>query len=139
MLAACLATQPVAASQVGWQTAGCAATVQVTHLAFHPRSVEPGQTSTARLQAVNCSGTTQDVRVSWIAHWVAAGGGTGGCPIIDPLSQAVQMPPHSVYRSSLSYLVPPQCGATTLELTVSLSKQAQVIAQRTAALDIDQR
>ena len=112
---------------------GCSGVVEITHLAFKPSEVAPGNSSTAHLTARNCTGVAQQASSTWIATFT---GDVYNCPVIDPLSQPADFAPNGTVRSKLSYEVPSGCVATYLQLTVKIYQSGTLLAQRTADLTI---
>ena len=116
----------------------CSSVVRITHLAFNPAAVTPGETSTASLTAVNCTGTAQQTTATWFGSFLGAGTGIPpGCPAIDPLPpQPADFTPYGTYKSSVGYLVPASCTADELAVTVQLAQDGTVIATKTTDLAI---
>jgi hypothetical protein len=115
-----------------------ASTLEIAGLAFQPPAVAPGQTSTATAAIANCTNQAQQGTAQWVGRFVSASG-TGlpaGCPVIDPIAFPVNVPAHGSVSSSVGYLVPSSCTATGLIVTVQVSQQGKVVAQRSAELTI---
>jgi hypothetical protein len=113
--------------------------IAITHFAFNPRSIPPGQSSTATLTALNCTDKPQQASDSWYARFTGPDGGMlPGCPVIDPLPPfADNFPPHGTVSNRLSYSVPQQCTATQLIVTAGIyGNDDIVLAQRNATLQI---
>ena len=116
--------------------ASCSGVIQITHLAFTPRAVTPGGTSTANLTARNCTGTGQQTTAIWLGTFGSGGGIPPGCPAIDPLPEPAAFAPHGQFRSGVSYLVPAGCTSSQLQVTVEIEQGGTVLAERTADLTI---
>jgi hypothetical protein len=120
----------------------CAAStvIEITSFAFTPPSVTPGHSSTANLTALNCTAQSQQTSEIWSGRYVGSSGGTNpppGCPIIDPISMAVDFAPHTAVTTSLTYAVPLTCTATDLIVTVNIfGKNGTLLATGTATLVI---
>ncbi len=130
----------LAAASTSTVPASCTGVIQITHLAFSPSQVSPGQLSTAGMTARNCTGQTQQTSVIWFARFTGSGSGIPpGCPAIDPLPpQQVTFAPFGRFSTSAGFLVPPSCTATQLQLTFDIDQNGVVIAQKTADLIIIQ-
>ncbi len=118
--------------------AACPGVIQITHLAFSPPRVSPGQLSTATVTARNCTGQTQQTSVIWLARFTGSGPGIPpGCPAIDPLPPPqVTFAPFGKFTASAGFLVPPSCPATQLQVTFDVDQNGAVIASKTADLII---
>jgi hypothetical protein len=120
--------------------AACSSTavIQITAFAFHPPQVTRGQSSSADLTAVNCTGVTQHTSETWYGRFIGPGPGIPpGCPVIDPFSRLIVFPPHAQVSTSTSYLVFSGCTATELAVTVKITGTTGVqLAQQTAYLVI---
>jgi hypothetical protein len=115
------------------------AIIQITHFAFFPSSVVPGQISTATVTARNCTNVPQQTTAIWTGRFTNASGGLPpGCPVIDPLAMSVDFAPNGTVQSQVGYLVPGCCTATELIVTVRFEKGGAVVAQATATLIIIQ-
>jgi hypothetical protein len=116
----------------------CAGTISITGLAFNPPSIAAGGTSTATLAAKNCTTQRQQVTSTWVGRFASpAGPGIPpGCPAIDPLPLPLDFPPGGSLTRSVSYFVFQGCTATVLHLTVTVTKSGQVLATRSADLQI---
>ncbi len=128
-----------AAALPGPAPAACSGVIEITRLAFHPPDVPPGHPSTARLTAVNCTGTSQHASAVWFGRF--AGPGTAippGCPAIDPISLPANFAPYGQVSSHVGYTVPDSCTATKLLVTVKIEKNGSVLAKKTATLKIIQ-
>jgi hypothetical protein len=115
--------------------------IEITHFAFNPTSVFPGQSSTATLTARNCTNVSQQTSETWSGRFVSATG-TGlpkGCPVIDPIALSVDFAPLGTNSTSVGYLVPQSCTATQLIVTVDIHGTTGILyAQGTAVLNIVQ-
>lgn len=132
-----LAFAPPGAAAASQSTPPCSGEVHITHLAFNPAAVTPGETSTASLTAVNCTGTAQQTTATWFGSFLGASTGIpSGCPAIDPLPQQATFSPYGTYKSSVGYLVPASCTADELAVTVQLAQDGTVLATKTADLAI---
>src|ERR1022692_1400917 len=142
MVPAVLAAAPAglaagASVPVSHAPASCSGVIQITRLAFTPRAITPGGTSTANLTARNCTGTSQQTTAVWLGRFVGSGVGIPpGCPAIDPLPLSATFAPHGQLRSSVGYLVPSGCTATQLQVTVEIEQGGTVLAERTADLAV---
>ena len=77
----------------------CQGVIQITQLAFNPKAVPPGGSSTVHLTAVNCTDEPQQTSVTWLGKFTGGSGGSPvGCPEIDPFGRAADFP--AVARSS---------------------------------------
>jgi hypothetical protein len=113
----------------------CAGVIRITHLAFKPSAVRPGGSSTAYLTAVNCTNETQDASATWLGKFTRGlGGGTAGCPEIDPFSQPADFSPGGTFKSHTGYTDPGGCYARELQITVKISEGATVLAEKTTHL-----
>jgi hypothetical protein len=131
---AALVAQPAAAAG----PCTTAQTIQIADLSFHPPAVLPGQTSDAVATLVNCTDQTQSARAQWEGRFVDPSGNfPPGCPVIDPISLPVSLPPLGSQSSTVGYLVPASCEATGLVVTVQVIQNGVVVAQRSADLVID--
>ena len=124
----------------GATPAACTGTIDITHLAFKPRKVAPGESSTAHLVARNCTRSSVEANVTWVATWVGPASGTypSGCPVIDPISESADFTPRGKFISEMNYEVPGGCEASGLYLTVRISAESGQITQRSADLKIEQ-
>jgi hypothetical protein len=136
VLAAGPASLAAASAPAGHAPASCSGVIQITQLAFTPRAVTPGGTSTAKLAARNCTGTSQQTTAVWLGTFGSGGGIPPGCPAIDPLPEPAAFAPHGQFRSSVSYLVPSGCTSSQLQVTVEIEQGGTVLAARTADLTI---
>ena len=134
------ASVPAASVPASQPAPRCSGVIQITHLAFTPPAVTPGQIATAHAVARNCTGTSQQASVFWLERFTGPGSGIPpGCPAIDPLPpRPVTFAPHGQVQSASGTLVPPGCTATQLQATVEFLQGATVLAQRTAYLTIIQ-
>ena len=128
----------LAAASASAVPASCPGVIQITHLAFSPPQVSPGQLSTATMTARNCTGQTQPTSVIWFARFTGPGPGIPpGCPAIDPLPpRPVTFAPFGKFAVSAGFLVPPSCTATQLQVTFNVDQNGVVIASKTADLII---
>lgn len=133
-----LASGGLAAASANPVPASCTGVIQITHLAFSPPEVSPGQLSTASLTARNCTRQTQQTSFVWFARFTGPGIGIPpGCPAIDPLPpQQVTFAPLGKFTTSVGFVVPPSCTATQLQVTFDFDQNGIVIAQKTADLII---
>jgi hypothetical protein len=113
--------------------AACSGVVDITHLAFKPSTIPPGGTSTAHLTARNCTGESQNASSTWFGTFT---GDNSDCPVIDPLNQAADFAPYGSVKSKVGYEVPSTCRASDLQITVRISENGTVLAQKTADLTI---
>jgi hypothetical protein len=114
-------------------------TIQITNLFFQPPAVAPGHSSQAILSAVNCTALPQSASAQWAGRFVGPTPGIpAGCPVIDPIALPMSFPPNGQLTSTIGYLVPASCTATSLVVTVTISQQGTVVAQRSARLAIIQ-
>jgi len=113
--------------------AACSGVVEITHLAFNPATVQPGGTSTAHLTARNCTGESQRASSTWTGIFT---GNNKGFPVIDPLNEQADFAPYGTVKSKVSYEVPTTCRATYLQITVGISENGTLLAQKTADLTI---
>jgi hypothetical protein len=127
------ATLAMAGPAPAGATMSCAGSIKITHMAFRPSTVSPGQSSTVHVVAVNCTGQSRQTTLTWLGRFV---GGSGGCPAIDPLPQSANFTPHGRFTSSLTYLVPAGCTATSLQARAQFRAGGRVVAERTADLTI---
>jgi hypothetical protein len=112
-------------------------TIQITGLVFQPPAVAPGQTSQAILSAVNCTALSQQASAEWLGRFVGSAPGIPtGCPVIDPLVQSMNFPPHGQLTRTVGYLVPGSCTATGLVVTAEILQNGKVVAQRSVELTI---
>ena len=112
-------------------------TIQITGLAFQPRTVFPGQTSQATLSAVNCTNVAQQASAEWLGRFVGTVAGIPpGCPVIDPFLQSLNFPPLGQLTTTTGYLVPPSCTATGLVVTVEILQNGKIVTQASATLRI---
>jgi hypothetical protein len=134
------ASVPAASVPASQPAPRCSGVIQITHLAFTPPAVTPGQIATANVVARNCTGTSQQASVFWLERFTGPGSGIPpGCPAIDPLPpRPVTFAPHGQVQSASGTLVPPGCTATQLLATVEFLQGATVLTQRTAYLTIIQ-
>ena len=110
--------------------------IQITGLVFQPPVVAAGQTSQAVLSAVNCTDVAQQASAEWLGRFVGSAPIPPGCPVIDPLLQSLNFPPHGQLTSSVGYLVPFSCTATALVVTVEILQNGKVVTQASATLRI---
>ncbi|WP_027345110.1 hypothetical protein [Hamadaea tsunoensis] len=128
-------TPPVAAAG----PAACTGTIVITGLAFNPASIAAGGTSTATLAAANCTSRRQQVTATWVGRFANASSGPAipqGCPALDPLNTPLDFPPGGALTRSVTYLVFKDCTAAVLHLTVTIANGVQVLATRSADLQI---
>ena len=112
--------------------------LQITGLSFQPPAVFPGQTSTATVTVLNCTGQSQKAGAQWMGRWVGTSPGLpAGCPVIDPVILQMSFAPHAQSSSSLGYLVPGSCTASALVVTVEVIQNGTVVAERSAQLVIE--
>jgi hypothetical protein len=112
-------------------------TIQITSLVFQPPAVPPGRTSQAIVSAVNCTAVSQQASAEWLGRFVGSAPGVPtGCPVIDPLLQPMNFPPHGRLTGTVGYLVPGSCTATGLVVTVEILQNGKVVTQRSAELTI---
>jgi len=113
----------------------CTHAVVVSTFAFGPGTVRPGGKSTARLAGMNCTKHAQTVTLTWQGRYSA--GAADGCPIIDPLVQAVSVPARTALAAHLTYAVPEACTAKLLTVTVRVvDKSGATLANKSAELHI---
>lgn len=112
--------------------------IVVTTLAFGPVTVHPGGTSTARLSGMNCTRHAQQATLTWLGHY--SGSGATGCPVIDPIAEAISVPASSALKAHLAYTVLAGCTAKFLMVTARLSgASGALVADKTARLHIAQK
>jgi len=133
LLAATGALPAAAQTRAGTTASGCTGVVEITHLAFKPAEVAPGNSSTAHMTARNCTGESQSTTSQWTGTFT---GDRTGCPAIDPLSQPLNFPPNGTVKAKVGYEVPSGCNATYLQVTVEISEGGTPLAQKTANLKI---
>jgi hypothetical protein len=113
----------------------CTRVVVVGTFAFGPGTVRPGGTATARLAGMNCTKHAQTVTLTWEGRYSA--GAANGCPIIDPLVQAVSVAARTALAAHLAFAVPEACTAKLLTVTVRVVEQSgATLANKTAELRI---
>lgn len=123
----------------GSTSAACSGVIEITRLAFYPPDVSPGHLSTARLTAINCTGTSQHTSEVWSGRFTGPGTAIPpGCPAIDPIALPANFAPHGQVSSHVDYTVPQSCTATKLLVTVKIDKNGSVLATKTATLKIIQ-
>lgn len=126
-----------ASAATGSAASTCHGVIQITHLAFDPRSVPPGGSSTVYLTAVNCTDEAQQTSATWFGKFTGGSGGSPvGCPEIDPYSQGADFSPGGTFNSQTTYDVPSGCDARHLQVTVKISKGGTVLTQKSAELTI---
>lgn len=132
------AASAVPAASTGPAVCSTTAVIQITAFAFSPPQVTRGQSATANLTALNCTGATQQTNETWYGRFIGPGPGIPpGCPVIDPLLRPVTFAPHAQVTTSTSYLVFSGCTATQLAITVNITgSTGALLAQRTAYLTI---
>jgi hypothetical protein len=118
----------------------CAVTsvIEITHFAFNPPAIPPGQSATATLTAQNCTNQAQQTSEIWSGRFTGPSGGIPpGCPAIDPISIGVNFPPHGAVSKSVTYAVPLSCTATQLIVTANIDgDNGMLLAHGTAVLEI---
>jgi hypothetical protein len=115
----------------------CSGVVEITHLAFNPKAVPPGRSSTVYLTAVNCTDQPQQTSATWLAKFTGGSGGHPvGCPEIDPFSQGTDFSAGGKVHSKTGYEVPSGCDARHLQVTVRFSQGGTTLTSRTTALTI---
>lgn len=129
------ATPASAQTRGGSTLTACPGGIVITQLKFAPPRVAPGHSSTAHLTVRNCTELSAQASSTWVAKFT---GNTTGCPVLDPLSMAITLPPRSTEHYKAGYEAPDGCDASALQLTVRISSSGGVIAQRTADLRIVQ-
>jgi hypothetical protein len=118
-------------------SAACSGVIKITGLAFHPPEVPPGKLASAILDAVNCTGKSQQTTAVWTGRFAGPGKAIPpGCPVIDPLALPVDFAPHAAVATGVGYEVLPSCTATKLTVTVKIEKNGKVLAGKTATLKI---
>jgi hypothetical protein len=139
VLAGALALTPSGVAQADPTPVPCTGTISITSLAFVPPSIAAGSSSTATLAARNCTAQRQQVAATWVGRFVGSPSGPAippGCPAIDPLQTPLDFPPGASLTRSVTYLVFKGCTASALHLTVTITKAGQVLATRSADLEI---
>jgi hypothetical protein len=132
-----LAFAPLGVAAASQPAPSCSGVVRITQLTFDPTAVTPGETSTASLTAVNCTGAAQQTTATWFGRFLGPGTGIpSGCPVIDPLPQQADFAPYGSYQGSVGYLVPASCTADDLAVTVQLAQGGTILAEKTADLAI---
>jgi hypothetical protein len=118
--------------------ATCTGTIQITSFVFVPPAVPAGGSSTATLNARNCTGQTQQTGTTWLGRYIGSTTGIPpGCPVIDPLPRPATFPPHGSISLSTTYLTFASCTASALQVTVRITGSAgTLLATATATLII---
>lgn len=121
--------------------AACTGTVQITSFAFVPATVATGQSSAATLTAQNCTDQPLPASTTWTGRFMGSTAGIpAGCPAIDPLPRPASFPASGQISLSTSYLVFPNCTATSLQVTVRITgSDGTPLGQQTATLTINSR
>jgi hypothetical protein len=120
--AALTITGATGASAATIRPAACTGVIQITSLAFSPAAIAPGQSSTATLQARNCTGQTQQTTATWFGQFIGSSTGIPtGCAAVDPLPRPTTFAPFSAIAQSTSYLVFSSCTASALRITVQIT------------------
>ena len=98
----------------GTPAQACAVTsvIEITHFAFNPPAIPPGQSSTATLTAQNCTNQVQQTSEIWSGRFANSSGSIPpGCPAIDPISfgvnsgfEGVTPGPHGTQESLATWL-----------------------------------
>jgi hypothetical protein len=125
--------------QVGHtRSARCTGTLRVTKFAFSPSRVAPGQSSTARLTALDCTSSSEQASLTWLGRFSGSGGGiAAGCPVIDPLAQAADFAAHATFSAQIEYSIPSGCDAVALVVTARFSGGGgAVLASKSASLSV---
>lgn len=138
-LAALCGLAPALAAPGAAQAAGCPSPVQITSLTFNPPQITPGQSSTATVEARNCSDQAQTFSVLTTARFLGPTSGIpAGCPVIDPLPpKSVTVPAGGTWTGSTGYATFAGCTATTLEVTArATDSSGTLLDTRTADLPI---
>jgi hypothetical protein len=119
-------------------TATCTNGVQIDSFTFTPPSVPAGQLSTATLVVESCTGASQPDSTMWYGRFMSSGTGIpAGCPVFDPLILPTNIPASGTASSSLGFLVPTSCTATSLQVTATVRSAAGVtLVTATASLAI---
>jgi hypothetical protein len=118
-------------------TSNCRGVIQITHLAFKPKAVPPGGSSTVYLTAVNCTDQDQQTSATWLAKFTGGSGGHPvGCPVIDPFSQSDDFTPGGTFHSHTTYDLPSGCDARHLQVTVRIARGGTTLTSRSADLTI---
>src|SRR3954452_11333012 len=113
------------------------AAVQITSMTVNPATVAPGQTSAVTLVAQNCTGQPIQAGVQWYARYL--GGSVGipaGCVVFDPLVLPLSLPANGSGTSGMSYPTFPNCTATALQVSPSISAGGTTVASQTATVVI---
>jgi hypothetical protein len=135
--ATALSVAALPASAAGTSPCPSTAVLQITHMAFNPAVVFPGQSSTVHVAALNCTGQSVHASLTWLARFVGPTPGIpSGCPAIDPLSVPANFAPHGRFAGKLTYLVPAGCTATSLVSTAEFAVGGAVVAEKSASLTI---
>lgn len=110
----------------------CTGTIQIVKMAFKPSPVFPAQQTAVHLVARNCTAQSQQTTVTWYGRFETLNHTFAGCPVIDPLAQGAKFAPFATFDGKVGYLVPGDCTATSLAVTVKISQGGSVLAKRTA-------
>lgn len=131
------ASASTAAPRTARTACATAAVIKIQSFTFRPSSVRPGQSSTATLTAVNCTAKTQQTGETWFGRFTRPGTAIpSGCPVIDPIVQSARFAPHGTVSTHLRYLVPANCTATRLVVTVNIDGNGKLLATGSATLRI---
>jgi hypothetical protein len=96
-------------------TAACTGQLSLTQ-AFGQPSYAPGQAVTVTVTAVNCTDQTLATHLMPYGKFADASGSLApGCPVIDPLYNAVTFDPHGTYTASFSYPDFASCQASQFQ------------------------
>jgi hypothetical protein len=115
----------------------CGGVIEITHMAFDPKAVPPGGSSTVYLTAANCTDQPHHTSATWLAKFTGGSGGHPvGCPEIDPFSQGADFSPGGTLHSKTAYEIPSGCDARHLQVTVRFSQGGTTLTSRTTALTI---
>ena len=78
------------------------------------------------------------MRITWMGQFSRAG--TTGCPVIDPVLQAINVPARKSLRAHLTFTVPTACTAKQLTVTTQLTDaKGGALAHNSAVLHIVQK
>jgi len=82
--------------------------------------------------------TRANVTLAWKGR--LSDGPATGCPVIDPLVEAISVPLNAALTSGLSFVVPGTCAAKRLTVTARLTDQAgATLANKSAILHIEHK
>lgn len=135
--AAAAASTSAAAGAAACTSTGTLAVTQT----FSQAAYSPGQTVTVTVTAVNCTAQALATHLTPYGRFADASGNlASGCPVIDPLYEAVAFAPNGTYTASFSYTDFSACQATQFEAFDNFSDDATgaQLADATASVPIAQ-